>query len=77
MSLALPALSSEVPHKIFVGITNDVISICMVTTEIWHLVTEYAEQFAELVYHFLALAKLVLIVKVCVVNNAPEVVCFG
>src|ERR1039458_2933976 len=64
LSFTLAALSREVPHKIFIGIAQNVIAFGSVLGKIERLVFKDGDQIGEPLHHLLAGAKLVGVVEV-------------
>lgn len=64
LALALAAFGCEVPHEVFIGIAEDIITVRAVLAEIERLVFEDGNEVREAIHHFLATAELGLIVEV-------------
>ncbi|MBB6406196.1 hypothetical protein HNP00_003528 [Arthrobacter sp. AZCC_0090] len=75
LALALAGLGGEVPHKVLVGVAQEVVPFSSGAGEV--NVLEDADQVRDLVLQLLAGAQLGGVVEVCVVDDAQQVVLFG
>ena len=64
LALALAALRGEVPHQVFVGVTQDVVTLGAVLGKIECFVLEDGDEVGKPVHHFLAAAELGGVVEV-------------
>ncbi len=64
LSLAFSALGGEVPHQVFVGVTQNVIAVGAVLREIERLVFKDGDQVGEPVHLLLAIAKFGRVVEI-------------
>jgi len=74
LALALAALRGEVPHQVFVGVTQDIIAVGAVFREIEGRILEDGDQVGEPIHHLLAAAELGGVVEI---REIGELVGFG
>ena len=75
LALALAGLGGEVPHQVLVGVAEQVVALGADAAEVE--VVEDRDQLGEPVLHLLALAELLLVVEVGLVDDVAQVVGLG
>ena len=64
-------------HQIFIGITKNIITACLVLFEIEFVTLENGNQAGELIHHFLAAAQLGLVIEMGIIDYAAKIVLAG
>ena len=77
LSLALAGLGGEVPHQVFVSVTDQIVIAGTVGTEIEVRILEDFDEGGNGVYLVFSLAKFVFALEVCVYENIVQTKCVG
>ena len=65
------------PHQVFVGVAQQIVALGAIAPEIEIGAVEDGDQVGEPIHHLLALAELVLVVEIGLVDDALEIVGLG
>ena len=73
MSLTLSAFCGKLAHQVFISVSDNIITLCLVLREVEFRALEDRDKVGQLIDHFLTASEFLLIVKMRNINNTLKV----